>query len=57
VEDEVAPSPEPAYHVVEKGENLYRISLNYHLKIDYLRQVNGLDVNSQIYPGQVLLVK
>lgn len=57
VEDEIAPSPEPAYHVVKKGETLYRISLNYHLKIDYLRQVNGLDVNSQIYPGQTLLVK
>lgn len=57
VEDTVVPSPEPAYHVVKKGENLYRISLNYHLKIDYLRQVNGLDANSQIYPGQRLLVE
>ena len=56
-EDEVEPSPQPAFHVVKKGENLYRISLNYHLKIDYLRRVNGLDANSQIYPGQKLLVE
>ncbi|MBB5349224.1 LysM peptidoglycan-binding domain-containing protein [Desulfoprunum benzoelyticum] len=57
VEEEVEAEAEPTYHVVKKGENLYRISLNYHLKIDYLRQVNGLGTDNQIYPGQILLVK
>jgi LysM repeat protein len=46
-----------AYHVVKKGEGLYRISLNYNLTIDEIRRLNNLKVSSQIFPGQKLLVR
>jgi LysM repeat protein len=45
------------YHVVKSGENLYRISLNYGLKVDDIRKLNNLNKTSQIIPGQTLVVK
>ncbi len=44
------------YHVVSAGENLYRISLRYHLKVADLRRLNNLEPDAVIQPGQKLLV-
>jgi hypothetical protein len=43
-------------HTVQKGETLYRISRQYNLSIEQLRQYNKLDSKSSIYPGQKLNV-
>jgi LysM repeat protein len=49
--------PKAATHVVKSGENLYRISLNYGLRVDDIRKLNNLNKTSQIVPGQKLVVK
>ena len=41
-------------HTVQKGETLYRISRQYNLSIEQLRQYNKLDSDASIYPGQKL---
>jgi LysM repeat protein len=43
-------------HTVQKGETLYRISRQYNLSLEQLRQYNKLDANASIYPGQKLNV-
>jgi LysM repeat protein len=43
-------------HTVQKGETLYRISRQYNLSVEQLRQYNKLDANASIYPGQKLNV-
>lgn len=44
------------YHVVQKGENLYRISLQYNVKIQRLVEWNQLQDSSAIYVGKKLFV-
>jgi LysM repeat protein len=44
------------YHVVQAGENLYRISLRYKIKMDDLLRLNNLKPDAAIQPGQKLLV-
>ncbi len=39
------------YHVVKSGENLFSISVKYNVKLEKLRQWNGLDERSQLYVG------
>jgi len=48
---------EAVYHVVQSGENLYRISLKYGLTVDELRKLNNLPPDASIQPSQKLLVK
>ena len=43
-------------HTVQKGETLYRISRQYNLSVEQLRQYNKLDSKASIYPGQKLNV-
>lgn len=43
------------YHVVKRGENLYRISLKYRVTVDQLRAWNNLRTN-EISVGQKLVV-
>ena len=43
-------------HVIKKGENLYRISLKYGIKLQQLLDWNGLKLDSVIVPGQSLRV-
>lgn len=45
------------YHVVQKGENLYRIALKYGLTVDKLSKLNNLPPDATIQPNQKLLVK
>jgi len=43
-------------HVVEKGENLYQISLQYNVKMKRLIEWNQLENSSAIYAGKKLYV-
>lgn len=43
------------HHVVQPGENLYRISLRYDTSIDLIKKLNGLDTD-YIRVGDVLVV-
>ncbi len=43
-------------HVVKKGENLYRISQEYGLTVNELKQLNGLTSNT-IFPNQTLKIR
>ena len=62
---ETAPAPkkEPhqtkpaSYHVVTKGETLYRIALRYNMTVEEVRRLNNLKPDQPILPGQRLLVK
>lgn len=45
------------YHIVKKGDTLYRISQRYGLKVDELRRINNLKPSDEIFPEQKLLVK
>ncbi|MFC1815280.1 LysM peptidoglycan-binding domain-containing protein [Thermodesulfobacteriota bacterium] len=49
-------SSKGSYHVVKKGENLYRISLRYGLKVKELLRLNNLEPGTVINPGQKLVV-
>lgn len=50
------PAQKATHHVVQAGENLYRISLRYNLKLDELLRLNNLKPGAAIQPGQKLLV-
>ena len=43
-------------YYVRKGDNLYRIALQYGIDSNTLASINGLELNEYIYPGQRLLV-
>jgi LysM repeat protein len=45
------------YHVVQKGETLYSISKTYGLTVEALKQLNKLDKDFIIQPGQRLRLK
>ena len=47
---------EPRYHVVARGETLYRISKNYGTSVDELRRINDIKPNQVIQAGQRLLI-
>jgi LysM repeat protein len=43
-------------HIVQAGENLYRIGLRYGLTVDQLLAANGLSNPDQVYAGQMLTI-
>lgn len=43
-------------HVVQSGENLFRIALRYGVDMNELAQVNNIADTTQIYAGQVLII-
>lgn len=43
-------------YVVKKGDNLYSIADNYNISLNDLLNINGLDKENYIYPGQEVLV-
>jgi len=51
-----APARKATHHVVQAGENLYRISLRYNIKLDELLRLNNLKPGAAIQPGQKLRV-
>jgi LysM repeat protein len=48
--------PQPGTHVVQPGENLFRIGLRYGLTVTQLMMANGLTNPDQIYAGQILII-
>ncbi len=52
------PQPAPGYrvHVVQPGENLFRIALNYGANMYEIAQINGITNLRLIYAGQQLLI-
>lgn len=46
-------SAENIFHVVEQGETLYKISKEYNISIDTLKEINGLK-SDNIFPGDML---
>ncbi|HDQ72833.1 MAG TPA: LysM peptidoglycan-binding domain-containing protein [Chloroflexi bacterium] len=52
-----APSPDtPSVHVVQAGENLYRIALRYGISYQSLAAANGIANPNHIYAGQRLMI-
>ncbi len=52
------PAPIPTavpsrFHIVKKGESLWKISRQYQVKVDEIVQINGLE-NSSLHPGMML---
>lgn len=45
------------YHVVQQGENLFRIGLKYNLSVPEIQKLNKLGPNDPIHVGQKLLVQ
>ena len=41
---------------IKNGDTLYSISKNYNVNTKLLAELNGLDLNDYIYPGQLILV-
>jgi LysM repeat protein len=50
------PSQEPGYHVVQRGENLFRIALRYDMSYERLAAANGIGYPYTIYVGQRLII-
>jgi len=44
------------YHIVKRGDSLYRIALKYGLTVDGLCNLNKISPRQSIYPGQKLVV-
>lgn len=43
-------------HIVQSGENLYRIALRYGLTVNDLANANGITDPTRIYVGQILII-
>lgn len=43
-------------YVVQKGDNLYSLAQKYNVSLNDLLNINGLDKDNYIYPGQEILV-
>jgi anti-sigma B factor antagonist len=46
-----------SYHIVSKGDTLFRIALRYNMTVEEVRRMNNLKSDQAILPGQRLLVK
>jgi LysM repeat protein len=51
-----SPTPTPVVHVVEQGDTLLGIALEYGVTVDALVQVNGLDLSQYLHIGQTLVI-
>lgn len=52
----VSPPDRPGFHVVQPGENLFRIALRYNMPYTTLARANGLSFPYTIYVGQRLTI-
>ncbi len=48
--------PTPTVHIVQPGENLFRIALRYGIEVDALALANGITDLDSIYAGQELII-
>lgn len=44
------------YYTVQKGDNLYKIGNQYGIDHNTLAEMNGLEINEYIHPGDKLLI-
>ncbi len=44
------------YHIVQRGQTLYRIGQIYNVSVEKIQQLNGIH-NTVIFPGQKLLIR
>lgn len=51
-----SPTPTPVMHLVESGDTLFGISLEYGITLDALLSANGLDVDDYLRIGQGLII-
>lgn len=51
-----ASRPAAGTYVVQPGDGLYRVALNYGVSVEALMAANGLSNPDQVYAGQVLVV-
>jgi LysM repeat protein len=51
-----APTTPTKTHVVQAGENLFRIALKYGVTVEALAVANNISNTSLIYPGQKLVI-
>ncbi|MBN1564800.1 MAG: LysM peptidoglycan-binding domain-containing protein [Anaerolineae bacterium] len=56
VQATAVPQVTPGQHVVQVGENLFRIALRYNMTWDVLMQANGLYNPHLVFPGQILII-
>ena len=54
--ESVAYSPFYDSYVIKKGDTLYQISKDYNVNTKLLAELNGLNLDDFIYPGQTILV-
>ncbi len=47
----------PKYYTVRKGDNIYSVATKGGLTVNRLMQVNGINRNSKLYPGQKLVLR
>ncbi len=51
-----SPTPTPVMHLVESGDTLFGVSLEYGVTLDALLSANGLDVDDYLRIGQGLII-
>ena len=51
-----SPSPTPVVHIIEQGDTLFGIALEYGVTLDGLLMANGLDANQILRIGQSLII-
>lgn len=57
IAQEATPQPQNVtIHVVQRGENLFRIALSYGVTVDQIAQLNGITDPNNIQVGQRLLI-
>ncbi len=49
-------SPFYTFYEIRKGDTLYKISKYFDVNTKLLAELNGLDVEDYIYPGQTILI-
>ncbi len=54
--EEAVATSGPSTHIVQPGENLFRIALRYGTSVENLAQVNGITNPARIYVGQKLTI-
>lgn len=49
-------SPYYFIYEIKKGDSLYKISKEFNVNTKLLSELNGLNLDDYIYPGQIILV-
>ncbi len=49
-------SPYYFIYEIKKGDSLYKISKEFNVNTKLLSELNGLNIDDYIYPGQMILV-